>query len=365
MRKLLSVALAVTFGLTLGACQDGSVTSPAQQPASEDPAANSAIPVVHPEIPVVNVTATSEHASNGEDGEHRFDMDRKEIPAGWTTFRFHNEADVTHFMVLQRLPEVAGDVTREEYIEQVSKTAQEFLNLFFAGEQEEAFAKLGELPSWLLAPGPTTMGGPGLTAGGHTSVTTMKLTPGRYVAECYVRDEDSNVQHSAHGMVEVFTVTEPASGAPEPSADVKVDITTAENGGIEVSSSRLSSAPPGDGPTLRPGAQTIAVHFEDQTGYPFLSGHDVHLVRLDDSADLSELNSWMYWVSPEGEGLRAPSPAGATFLGGTQQMPEGQTAYVTTVLPADRYGMIAEVPDPQGKGMLETFTLPSGKGAGK
>lgn len=362
MRKLLSIAVAGAFVLGLGACQDGSVTSPVQQRSAPDVSpsrsGSPAIPVVDPRIPVVNVTATSEHAHDDGHADHRFEFDRTELQAGWTTFRFHNQADVTHFMVLQKLPEVAGEVTRDEYIEQVSKPAQEFLDLLFAGERGKAFTKLGELPSWLVNPGPTTMGGPGLTAGGRTSVTTLKLTPGRYVAECYVRGEDSNVQHSANGMVEVFTVSEQASGAPEPSADVEVEINTAEEGGIRVTSGQLPSSPGGGAPALRPGAQTVAVHFEGQTDeYFLLSGHDVHLVGLDENADLSGLNSWMYWVTPEG--MRSPTPTGTTFLGGTQQMPEGQTAYVTTVLPADRYGLIAEVPDPRGKGMLETFDLPT------
>lgn len=358
MRKLLGLSVTALFVLALGGCEQQPTPPDASQNQSRSDAAEA--PGVHPEIPVVNATATSEHAHDDGDAHHRFELDRTEIAAGWTTFRFENEADVPHFMVLQKLPEEAGDVTREQYIEQVSVRAQEFLDLLFAGKREEAFGVIAGLPDWIG--GTTTMGGPGITASGHTSVTTLKLTPGRYVAECYVRSEESNVQHSARGMVEIITVTEESSGAPEPIADMEVVISR-ENG-IEInSSSRMPSGPSGDRGGIRPGKHTIAVHFEQQTSsYPGLSGHDVHLVDLDAGADLDELDSWMYWLRPDG--LRAPSPAGATFIGGTQQMPEGETAYVTTVLPADRYALVAEVPAPQRSGMLVTTRIPTARSMG-
>lgn len=350
MRTLSSASVAVLLVVALAGCDQ----QPTPPDASRSHAPHARSPAVHPDIPVVNVTATSAHADG--DAEHRFRMDQTELSAGWTTFRFSNQADVTHFMVLQKLPEAAGQVTREEYIDQVSETTQEFLDRLFAGDPD-AGQTLAELPSWISDV--RTMGGPGLTAGGHTSVTTLDLEPGRYVAECYVRAEETNVQHSANGMVEVFTVTDESSGAPEPAADMEVAISQGE--GITIRSDHQTHSARSDSHRgIRPGKHTIAVHFDEQTSaYPGLSGHDVHFVDLDPGADLDALDAWMFWLTPDG--LRAPAPAGATFIGGTQQMPQGETAYVTTTLPAGEYALVAEVPGPLSRDMLKTIRIPTAR----
>jgi hypothetical protein len=116
------------------------------------------------------------------------------------------------------------------------------------------------------------------------------------------------------------------------------------NSGIE-----LESAP-------RPGLRTFAVHFDEQMVHEHFLGHDVHLVRLPDDTDLDALAVWMNWSAVGA--LATPAPA--EFLGGTQEMPAGSTAYFTAQLTPGRYALIAEVPDPAGKNMLKTFSVPAG-----
>jgi hypothetical protein len=177
--------------------------------------------------------------------------------------------------------------------------------------------------------------GPGLTAPGRTVETTVYLEPGTYVMECYVKD-DAEQFHSYLGMIEQFTVRETVSAAREPEADLRVTLSSTE--GIRVD---------GD---LVPGTHTVAVHFEDQTTYEHMVGHDVHLVRLN-GTDVETVARWMNWMVPGA--LVAPAPA--TFLGGAQTMTAGSTAYVTVDLEPGDYAWVSEVPaDHQ---MWQTFTV--------
>ena len=147
-------------------------------------------------------------------------------------------------------------------------------------------------------------------------------------------------------MVHELTVTEESSGAPEPRATLA--ITLSSERGIEVE---------GD-PT--PGQHTVAVHFEDQQVHENFVGHDVHLVRLEHDTDIEELAIWMDWTQPTG--LETPAPA--EFLGGTHEMPAGSKAYLAVRFEPGRYAWIAEVTNPAEKGMLKTFTVPSGGARG-
>jgi hypothetical protein len=51
------------------------------------------------------------------------------------------------------------------------------------------------------------------------------------------------------------------------------------------------------------------------------------------------------------------SPSGVEFVGGTQDMPGGSTTYVEARLEPGNYAWIAEVPSPDEKDMLRTFTV--------
>ena len=266
-----------------------------------------------------------------------------EIPTGWVTFRLKNESEMTHFGLLERMPEGVG---LEEQQEQVAPIFQQGMDLLNAGKQDEAMEAFGRLPEWFGEI--VFVGGPGLVAPGRSAEATVYVEPGTYLLECYVKTDSVfhsfNPSPTSYGMVHEFTATGDSSAAPEPTADLRISISG--DGGIEV-----------DGEVV-PGRHIVSVHFQDQKVHENFVGHDVHLVRLEDGTDVEALAAWMDWRQPAG--LETPAPA--TFVGGINEMPAGETAYFTVTLEPGRYAWVSEVPDADEKGMLKTFVVP-GEGA--
>lgn len=255
-----------------------------------------------------------------------------EIPSGWTTVRLKNEGAVTHFALFNRMPEGYGI---EDQLAEVAPVFVEGAELLYAGKMDEAMEVFGKLPEWSQRA--VYVGGPGLLSPGHTAEVTMNLAPGTYVLECYVKTNGA-----FHPMAYEITVTgaETDGSAPEPT----LELTISSEGGIETPDE------------VAAGTHTVAVHFADQTLHEHFLGHDVHLARLDDDTDLDALADWMSWATKEG--LNTPPPA--VFLGGTHEMPAGDTAYFTATLEPGRYAWVSEVPNPSAKGMLKTFTVRDG-----
>lgn len=255
-----------------------------------------------------------------------------ELPLGWTTFRFHNEGAQTHFLILYRLPEGKhlADVQKElaPAFDQVMEARQN-------GEVDQAGAlkMLGEqAPAWLSQL--VYSGGVGLTAPGHTAQATVNLqTPGVYIMECYVK-APNGMFHSSMGMQHELVVTDETGSGTEPDADVNMTL----------SNSSIAT----DG-ALTSGRHTIRVHYaENPVGGFFF---DVNLARLTDDTDVDALKHWMNWLNVGG--LRAPAPA--EFLGGSENMPAGNTAYFTVNLTPGRYMWLSEV-DAEGN-MASEFTV--------
>lgn len=269
-----------------------------------------------------------------------------EIASGWTTFRLDNTSGMIHFAVVERLPD---GITLQDQQNEVAPVFQEGMDLLNAGQVDEAMVAFGNLPEWF---GQIVFkGGPGLIAPGATAETTVYLEPGTYLLECYVKTDGIFHSYSPSpnraAMVHQITVTEEASNAPEPAATL--DLTISSERGIDVEGE------------ASPGPHIVGVRFESQTVHEHFLGHDVHLVRLDDDTNLDKLATWMDWT--QATGLETPAPA--TFLGGTQEMPAGETAYFKVLLEPGRYAWIAEVPNPAAKNMLTTFTVPAEPTAGR
>ncbi len=257
------------------------------------------------------------------------------IRSGWQTFRYINKSYETHFFLLDKYPE---GKTIEDGEKEILPPFQEGMDLINAGKPEEAGAAFSKLPEWF---GKVIFsGGSGLISPGNTSVTTLKLEPGYYVVECYVKMQNG-MFHSVMGMVKELIVTADSSNQAPPKADVRIDISSSE--GIVV-----------DGEVSK-GSQTFAVHFKDQIVHENFVGHDVNLVRLDENADLDKLENWMNWVDPKG--LITPAPEGFTFLGGVNDMPAGSTGYFTVNLVPGNYALVSEVPNASAKNMLKTFRV--------
>ncbi|HSK18921.1 MAG TPA: hypothetical protein VK912_07260 [Longimicrobiales bacterium] len=303
---------------------------------------------------IVDVTAT--HSGD----QHLFNLSADQVPSGWTTFRFANASHSDHFVLLYRVPQEAidaaasaGEPLLDHWHEAITVPFQEEFNPYVAGDITyndfvgNLVGAISASAPWFFSPGAPASGGPGLTAAGKTSQTTVLLEPGTYILECYVKDEDEQF-HSYNGMLQQLTVTDEPSDAREPSANAVLELSSTD--GIRV---------PED---MRPGMQTIAIRFLDQAVYEHLQGHNAHLVKLDstDPALLADLASWMDWRAEGSLAFRAPE--GAEFLGGTMEMAAGNTAYYTVNLAPGTYAWIAEVPDPAVKNMLKTFTVPSARG---
>jgi len=261
-----------------------------------------------------------------------------EIPAGWTTIRFSNQSPMTHFVLVEHLPEGQGVASQQE---QVAPIFQQGMDALARGDAEGAAARFGEVPPWF---GEIVFdGGPGLTGPGRISSATIFLEPGTYLLECYVKTggifHSFNPDPAAYGMVHEFTVTADTTDVPEPTASLHVEISSEQ--GIQV-----------DGQPLV-GEQTVSVHFGDQTVHENFVGHDVHVVRLSPDADLQALEKWMDWTAPGG--LEIPAPA--EFIGGLNEMPAGSTGYFTVRLEPGRYALVSEVPGALGKRMLRELSV--------
>ena len=252
------------------------------------------------------------------------------IASGWTRFQFTNQGQETHFVVFHHVPD---DLTLDDYVSQLMPPFDSTEAALQRGVPvEEAMQILtAGLPAWFSTV--HEMGGAGLVAPGHEEQFTVRLMPGTYVLECYVRNRDGRF-HSSLGMLHQLTVTQDSSTVEPPDADLAL---TVSPDGI---------AAPGD---VRAGTHTVAVHYQNQP--EGLVGYDVHLARLAEGQSAEDVIPWMNWIPVTG--LEAPAPV--EFLGGVQEMPSGYTAYFTVNIPAGRYVWVSELGADQG--MVDTFTV--------
>ena len=257
------------------------------------------------------------------------------IPSGWVTFRYNNASVQTHFVMIDDYPE---GKTLDTIMAVIDPPFAEGMKLINEGNLEEGLAQFGKLPAWFGEV--KFIGGVGLVSPNHVAETTMKLNPGNYFFECYVK-MSNGVFHTSMGMIRPVTVSDTDSSIQEPKADIGIEISSTE--GIVFNDS------------ISAGSHVFSVHFKDQIAHENFMGHDVNLAKLDDTADLDNLNMWMDWSNPKG--LIEPAPAGVTFLGGVNNMLAGDTGYFTATLEPGRYVLISEVTNPGSKNMLKTFTV--------
>lgn len=254
------------------------------------------------------------------------------IPSGWVTFRFTNEGDEEHLFILWHLPEGR---TFREYRTEVADSFFRIWNRYASGEldREETLEALGSgLPEWFSAAEPGS--GPALTESGETSRTTVRLEPGTYAMECYVKTPQGT-WHSERGMLRELTVTSETSGVSPPTADAELTLSNYEIG----TSGELSA-----------GTRTVAVHVKENPDGAGLRRHDINLFRLD-GAEVAEIVAWMDPMHLAE--YRAPAPGRS--LGGVEPMPAGNTGYVTVDLEPGRYAWVSE--SYGARGMVEEFTI--------
>lgn len=257
------------------------------------------------------------------------------IPSGWNTFRYQNLSNETHFFLLDKYPE---GKTVEHTLTDVAPVFAEGMDLINEGKAEEGFAAFEKLPEWFF--GVVYSGGSGLIAPKHTAVTTVKLDPGYYIMECYVKMPNGKF-HTLMGMAKPIIVTEELSGNIPPEATV--NITLSGEDGISYDK------------TISKGMQIFSVYVKDQKPHENFIWHDVNLVMITESASEEALEKWMDWSHPKG--LITPVPDGVTFLGGVNDMPAGSTGYFTVDVKPGKYAFISEVPNTKAKNMFKVFEV--------
>lgn len=249
----------------------------------------------------------------------------KEIASGWTNIRFRNEGQQIHLLLFSRLPEGKNI---DDYLTEAGIPYNKLWYLIRDGNAtpKQMEAAMGEIPDWFEEV--KFMGGAGLVMPGREAETTINLPPGYYVLECYAKTEDGEI-HFMEGMARPILVNETSSKFSPPTEDIELTI---ENDKISVRGDLIS------------GKQVVKVKVAEKPEKGL--GHNVHLARLETGANLQEVVQWMDWFTPNG--LRAPSPAQVTFIGGMHFLPLNSAGYFTVDFSPGRYLFISGPAAQQG-----------------
>lgn len=239
------------------------------------------------------------------------------IPSGWTTFRFKNEGHSVHFFLLDKLPD---SITYMDYRMKAAKPFDLVMDSLIQGmSKEDALSLLVQLlPKWYFT-GVKQMGGSGIIHMGDSIDVTLKLPPGVYAIECYIKEQ--GVFHTALGMIKKLVVTDQKSDHKPPLPNMEL---TLKNGDIETSGA------------LNKGLNTFAVYYNEKPEGGL--GNDVHIFKIDPKTNIDSVVQWMNWMNVTG--LQSPAPA--TFYGGVQEMPVGDTSYFSVILDPGEYAYISE-----------------------
>lgn len=261
------------------------------------------------------------------------------LPSGWTTFHMTNTVQEEHFMYLYRLPE---DRTFEQLQNEALAPFGAVWYAYVSGEigrTEADLRLLTEVPAWFFED-VASVGGPALTEPGERARVTVRLDPGTYVAECYVKRADGT-WHTELGMQRTLTVTDTFRETSPPEADLRM---TLSSYAIDVA---------GDVPA---GSSVIEVRAGDRPD-GFMP-HDVNLFRLDDASTteggsvVEEIVRWMDWMEPDG--FRTPAPGHS--MGGMEHLTPGEVGYIHLDLEPGSYAWVSE--GYGDRGMVRAFTVP-------
>lgn len=257
------------------------------------------------------------------------------LKSGWTTFRYVNNSEDTHFFIFEKMPE---GVTLDTYENELVPPFKAAFTFLLDGNVDAAMKEFGKIPAWWSDV--KLGGGVGLLSAHHTAESTLFMNPGTYVMECYVR-LPSGMPHAFYGMLKEIHVTKEANKHPRPSADYEISLSSTT--GVSFVDS------------LKAGEYRLAVHFIDQKTYESQLGHDINLVKLDNTALLDTLGKWVN--TSDMTAFRSPAPAGLTFLGGVEDMDAGSVGYFNVSLKQGDYVLISEIPNAIQRNMYKTFKV--------
>lgn len=258
------------------------------------------------------------------------------LKSGWNTFAYKNLSGEVHFFLMDKLP--SDSIKESDVKDHLLPVFDDGMKYLMEGKTDSAMAAFGKIPSWFN--GVKRYGGTGLISPGNTAVSTINLTPGKYMMECYVKNKDGE-WHTSHGMWKFITVIDETTNLSPVEADHTISVSSTDG---YVFDSQPKS-----------GKNKFKVNFIDQVPHEHFSGHDVNLVKYDSSANIDSLVYWMNWMNPTG--LKTPTPEGFTFLGGMNNCEGGETGYFEADLESGNYLLISETPNADEKGMLKTFSV--------
>lgn len=258
-----------------------------------------------------------------------------EIQSGWTTFKYINNSEETHFFIFEKMPEGIG---LEDYKKDLIPPYMKAFAHFDKGNVEAGMKEFEKIPEWFAKV--ELGGGVGLTSPHTVSESTIYMHPGVYVMECYVR-MPNGMAHAFMGMVKELIVKEGNINQKMPSSDFEISLSSEK--GISFVDS------------LKVGDYSLAVNFEDQKQYETMLGHDVNLVKLENESLLDSLNNWIN--AADIKAFRTPVPAGLSFLGGIEDLEAGETGYFNVSLQEGNYVLISEIPSAIERKMFKTFKV--------
>ncbi len=258
------------------------------------------------------------------------------LKSGWNTFAYKNLSGEVHFFLMDKLP--SDSITERDITDHLMPPFSDGMKYLIEGKADSAMVALGNIPAWFNDV--KRYGGTGLISPGKTAVSSIHLTPGKYMMECYVKAINGE-WHTSHGMWKFITVIDETTNFSPVEADHTISVSST-NGYV------FDSQP-------KSGINKFKVNFIDQVPHEHFSGHDVNLIKYDTTANIDSLVYWMNWMNPTG--LRTPTPKGFTFLGGMNNCEGGETGYFEVDLESGNYLLISETPKADEKGMLKTFVV--------
>ena len=255
--------------------------------------------------------------------------------SGWNTLIYENKSPEVHFVMMDLYPE---GITIENTKAELLPPFDDGMRLIMENKMDSAMVVFGNIPKWFQQV--KFLGGTGLVSPQHTAKSTVYLEPGRYIMECYVKMFNGE-WHTSHGMLKEIIVTNQTTELTPPAPSAIIDISSTD--GLILKDSIIS------------GNQIFQTNFIDQKVYENFVGHDINLVRYDNTASLDSLIQWMNWMNPKG--LITPAPEGFTFLGGMNNLPAESKGFFEADLVPGNYVLISEVPAADEKNLMYTFSV--------
>lgn len=259
----------------------------------------------------------------------------EEINSGWTTFKYINNSYEPHFFVFEKMPDGVG---YEQYTNELLPPFKKAFELLGKGDIEAGMKAFENIPAWFSEV--QLSGGVGLTSPQSVTESTIYMEPGTYIMECYVR-MPNGTPHTFMGMYKELKVNSVKNTSKIPQSDHSIGVSSAS--GITFVDS------------LSAGSYNLKVNFIDQSQYEHFMGHDINLVKIENDSLIKALGSWLN--ANDMTALRSPAPEGLTFLGGVEDLNEGDSGYFKVSLDKGTYVLISEIPNVIDRNMYKVFKV--------